>query len=94
MTIIIKRLNPNCGCEYQALYDKTDNLIFEGDYYHDHIEDKIDGFIEGIHFLGHAINFEEISGKCPYCYYENKEGTSSFEEEDEDFLHELWLEEE
>lgn len=65
--ITIQHLDPNCDCEYQALYDDKENLIFEGDYYHDHINDKIKGFVEGIHFMGEIINFVEKDGNCPNC---------------------------
>jgi len=78
-------------CDYtQRLVNvSTGDVLLEGDYYHDHITEKIDGFIEGLKFAGHQI-IKHKNGKyiCENCQLfeevdTNKDGKISQEEIDE-----------
>ena len=42
-----------------ALYH-DDQLIMEGDYYHDKIDDRIEGFFEGLHFAGVEYTRDDV----------------------------------
>lgn len=45
---------------YVTLKDTKDNAVLEGDYYHDKIEEKIDGFVEGLVYAGYEVDIIEI----------------------------------
>lgn len=57
-------------CDYSMkLTDvATNKTLVEGDYYHDHIDDLIKGFIKGLEFLGiKIIMLEQINYRCEIC---------------------------
>lgn len=45
---------------YVTLKDTKGNVVLEGDYYHNKIEDKIDGFIEGLIYAGYKVDIINI----------------------------------
>lgn len=60
--------------EEEALYNEdAGGVILMGDYYHDKISEKIDGFIEGIEFA--KMDFELLEPK----HINSKDHTELFE---------------
>ncbi|PCF50092.1 hypothetical protein [Staphylococcus delphini] len=48
------------GDEYVALRDTNGKVILEGDTYHDKIEEKIDGFMSGLAYLGYKADIVKL----------------------------------
>lgn len=49
-------LRNECYEDEAALYSKTyDKIILRGDYYHDKIEEKIEGFLLGLQYAGFDV---------------------------------------
>ena len=44
----------------KALIDDRDDVVMSGDYYHDKINDKIEGFFEGLDYAKLKYNVEEV----------------------------------
>ena len=58
----------DCGCEYRELIDlDTKETVMSGDYYHDKIQESIDGFLLGVAYVTEIEEEEERSSCCPYC---------------------------
>lgn len=45
---------------YVMLKDTKGKTVLTGDYYHDKIEEKIDGFVEGIAYMGYEVDIINI----------------------------------
>ncbi len=45
---------------FVKLKDTKGNVVLEGDYYHDKIEEKIDGFVEGLVYVGYEVDIVDI----------------------------------
>lgn len=54
-----------CG-EYKRLIVNNE-VVLEGDYYHDKIDDKIKGFVCALKYLGYDFNMLEREFVCLYC---------------------------
>ncbi len=52
-----------CSCEYQTLKDGKE-IILQGDYYHDKIAEKIEGFIEGCFYAGMEVEVGIEKEEC------------------------------
>lgn len=46
--------------EYITLKDTKGKVVLEGDYYHDKINEKIDGFVAGLNYLGYSSEIIEV----------------------------------
>ncbi|MHC4757084.1 MAG: hypothetical protein ACYTE8_00345, partial [Planctomycetota bacterium] len=53
----------DCGGDYMTMDIRYGDRIIAGydDYYHDHSDDKVDGFIEGVRWA--LANKDELAGK-------------------------------
>lgn len=47
--------------EYITLKDTKGKTVLEGDHYHDKINEKIDGFVTGLAYLGYEADIIEIN---------------------------------
>lgn len=77
------------GDGYTALYSVNGNLVMEGDYYHNKINDKIDGFLYGIAYSWGTqvhVRFDSI----PSSDEEIEDGTSPFHGDWPDDLRTVW----
>lgn len=45
---------------FVMLKDTKGKTVLKGDYYHDKIEDKIDGFVEGLAYVGYEVDIINI----------------------------------
>ncbi|KFZ25851.1 MAG: hypothetical protein KQ78_01807 [Candidatus Izimaplasma bacterium HR2] len=71
--IIVLQISFCETCDYSMkLTDvATGKILLEGDYYHDHIGDKIAGFIKGLEFLNiQIIMLEQKEYRCEICQIE------------------------
>lgn len=44
----------------KALVDEYDKTVISGDYYHDKIDEKIEGFLLGLDYAGFKYSVEEV----------------------------------
>jgi hypothetical protein len=57
---MIKLIRTYYAEEVQALYDSEGYEILSGDWYHDKIQQKIDGFLLGLEFAKIEFEVDEI----------------------------------
>lgn len=56
------------GDAYEVeLKDSTGRIVMVGDYYHNHIEDRINGFLDAVQYFGYEVqvdttNVNEVVG--------------------------------
>ena len=70
--IKIKKFINETFCEEQCLYDLTnDKVLLKGDYYHDKIDESIEGFVYAMeHFnIEHEYEEDELIG-TDNCMFE------------------------
>ena len=70
--IIVQRLIcQECEDFMKLINYETGEILMAGDYYHDKISQKIDGFIEGLEFAGIIVieeDYDELSAcECVGC---------------------------
>ncbi len=64
----------DCDYHMSLVHELTENVILQGDCYHDKIDQKIQGFIEGLGYCGiEIIMLDQIERKCEYCQSEEEE---------------------
>lgn len=67
MELVVKRCS---HCEdYTELYEE-DTFIMSGDYYHDKIDQRIEGFVAGIRYTGKDVLIKDEDIICEYCQFD------------------------
>lgn len=51
-------------CGRELLRDETGKVLLEGDYYHDHISNKIDGFIKTVKLFEPEVEIKIVESNC------------------------------
>lgn len=66
--MLINVLFKHCSeCEEYKQLVINGNVVEEGDYYHDKIDEKIEGFISGLKFCGNEVKTDKEEYVCEYC---------------------------
>lgn len=70
-------------CNAVSLY-KDGKLVLDGDYYHNHIHDRIEAYLQAYRDLGIEYEVESVAyEKCPYnCGCDDDDWTDFDEDED------------
>ena len=64
MKIILKTCTK---CDDYKQMIVNEKIIFEGDYYHEKVDYKKEGFVEGLRFCGYKVEVIEEDFVCNYC---------------------------
>lgn len=67
-------INLNFEEEAMLIDLDTNKLVMQGDYYHNKILDKIDGFVKGLEYAGYKVNISTEYGMYEDFVFGGKEG--------------------
>jgi len=66
-TVKLTKEYTTCDCEFKRLVNDDGEVLLEGDYYHNKIDNMINGYLKALEDNGIGLEFDIREISCPEC---------------------------